>query len=197
MVDDEHVQSGGVAASHLEPVERAERELDGVVRLEPAPARGHPAGEETDAASGAHTVPPDGPHRVLGRDDRRIELLDLGGVGGRLVEAALQLGEGLRDRLGAVLQAGARDGVAQQRPGAGRAAQRFVDAGEPGGDVGDHRRGRDRARPVQPGERVVEQAEQRREVGLDGVASASQHGDDSAHVALLPSGRRVPASLRA
>ena len=68
---DEHVQPGGVAAAHLEPVERRQRDLDRVERVE----RGRPDGAPPTRSSTARAVPmrsrADRPQRVLARDRAR------------------------------------------------------------------------------------------------------------------------------
>ena len=75
MPADEHVEPGRVAAPDLEAVERGERDVDRHVGVD---RRFGSRGERRDRLGGPETVVANGPHRVAGPDQRRVDELDLG-----------------------------------------------------------------------------------------------------------------------
>ena len=74
MAGDEHVQAGGVAAAHLEPVERRQRDLDRVERRRArrGPSGAPPARSSTARARARCRSLAERPHRVLARDQRGV-----------------------------------------------------------------------------------------------------------------------------
>ena len=183
---DEHVQAGGVAAAHLEPVERRERDLDRVVAGERAPAERTAAREILDRPGGREPVPLQRPHRVLARDERRVARLDvvgvLGLVAGRAVEAGLDRHEPARR---------ARSPGARTRPPRpGRRSARPTRAGRAGCGRPSALRPRPRRSTLacrsassaeQPGQDRVELGQERRQLGRRAFGGAPHHGDNSAH----------------
>ena len=85
-------EAGRVAASHLEPVERAEGLLDRRADLDGRPRRAG-AHKLAHLLGGREAVPLDGPQRVLQVQDRGVDLLE-GVVARRPVEVEAHLGGG-------------------------------------------------------------------------------------------------------
>ena len=128
MTRDDHVETGGVATTHLEPVQRGERDLDRVVTRERAATQWPASGQILDRASSCEPVPLQRPDGVLARDERRVASLDVVGVlvqvAGGVVELGLDRHESLTELGGAVLEGARGDGIGDEHAGPERTPQR-------------------------------------------------------------------------
>ncbi len=184
VVPHEEVQAGGVAAAHLEPVDRRQRDLDREERLDGGDRRVG-AGEGADLRRGAEAVAADRPHRVARPHQRRVHPFQVGGrqrraetaveVGLHPVEPGGQLVDAVADEEGGL-------GIAQQGPDAGHAPQLSVDPLDP------RRRAAERVGEVTVrcagvgrGEHVIEPAHQRRRVRHRARRVAADDPDDATH----------------
>jgi hypothetical protein len=167
----EHVDAGGVAAAHLEPVERRQRLLDGEVGRRCAEPRAA-ARECGDLARGAQAVVSDRPERVAERDRCRVAAFELVGRQlGTLQRSVDRVGDGVE----LVETAGDRGDQLEliaERDHAGEALEQRVGALDRSGHRSDVAGG---------GERPVEQSDDlaggRRRPGW----TSPDHADDAAH----------------
>ncbi len=182
----EHGDAGGVAAPHLEAVERRQRQLDRGVPLDQRPRRTGP-GEVGDGGRGAQAIAPDRPDGVLGRDDRGVERLDVGHTPAGVVEPPLPGVHRALEVTEEGVDGGPHRRVVEQPTHAGSAAQPQVDGARRCGD------GLERAEvgPALGVERRGEPGEQREELvggGWGPVAAATDDCDDAAHRGLRSTG---------
>ena len=137
MVTHEQVEAGRVAAAHLEPVDRRQRDLHRMEPLECCDGRVG-ARERGDLTRGAQSVATDGPHRVARPHERGVDVLELGHRergAQAVVELALQRVAPRRQLVDAV---GDEEGglrTTEERPDPGNTAQRGIDHFDRGGDL--------------------------------------------------------------
>ena len=175
----EHVQPGGVAAADLEAVERRERDVDRDVGVDR-----HVGSrlERGDRLGGAETVVANGPDRVAGPDQRRVDQLDLRRAHrrrGTEVEVAFDRVELEPEGTEPVVEHGRDVRRAEQRAHAGGAAQRRVDGR-------DQRRGAaepvaQRGVRVEDRERFDQVGRERRRVGRGSPSAASDDAHNATH----------------
>ncbi len=126
---DEEVETSRVASADLEPIERRQRDLHRVERLQRGDRRVGP-GERADLAGRPQPVAPDGPHRVAGAHQRRVDPLELA-RGERGSHAAVELGlervQTGREPLHAVTDHERGLRITEERPNPGHAPELAVD----------------------------------------------------------------------
>ncbi len=95
MTGHEDVQAGRVAAAHLEPIERRQRNLHGMERLDRTRLT-DTAPEVLDRARRAQAVPAQRPQRVLDCDDCGVQGFDLD-AGVVRVERGVEIDDDIRE----------------------------------------------------------------------------------------------------
>ena len=179
---DQHVQAGRVAASHLEPVERRQRDDDREVAVD---GRGRGGCEFRNRARGAETVVAHRPHRIAAPDQRGVERLERTTTSDPRteIERRFDLPQPGFDGVEPVAELGCEDGRVEHGACAGRAAERSVDAGERGctpvETLGGWRA------TVEHLVRMRDLPQQLGEVGGCAPSAAPHDADDAAHTETL------------
>ena len=133
----EHVQAGGIAASHFETIDARQSELDGVHRGYGCRPRVR-TGEVDDRLGRAQPVAADRPAGVLEPDDTPVERLQIRSAqaAGARVCPALEAGDSVVDRRQTGAQRVDRGRLLDQRLHAGHASQRPVHLFQHGSRLG-------------------------------------------------------------
>ncbi len=180
---DEQVEAGGVAAPHLEPVQRRQCDLHRRERLDRVGCEIR-ATEIGDGARRAQPVVTDRPHRILEPHEGGVHVFELDGrqVGRVGVQRRLQAVGRELQLLDVVLDADEQGAVAEEGPHAGRALEQRVDVLDLGGDARDLLVGSaDRADGREGRDGLLEPVEEVGAVGRHPAARPPQDGHDAAH----------------
>jgi uncharacterized protein len=182
VIMDEEVEPGGVAAAHLEPVERRQRDLHRSERLDRA-GREVRATEIGDGARRAQPVVAHRPYRVLEPHGGGVHVFELDGrqIGRVRVQRRLHTVGRELQLLDVMLDAHEQGAVAEEGPHARRALQERVDVLDRGGDAREDGRARNWVGSAQGVDGLLELVEEAGSVGRHPAARPPQDGHDAAH----------------